>query len=206
MSWFDRRNATSNPRGILPSDLPGIGPAPSPERTFGNELQTTVDEIRQIVTDLGFAPYRVFSILIRWTGGAIGRGQATCVEEKEILPTPRVTETSGVQGELRSAGVVERGSVVLDRISAGYTEDELRSLFMLAPVGAEAPASGLRPGEQVFVELRVDARDGLTERRRFIVVGVPYRDQKNMQWKVRLQRQDVERARNGEPGGISGRM
>lgn len=201
-----KTNATSNPRALLPGDEPGIGPNPSPERSFVNELQETVDELRQIATDLGVRPYRVFSVLIEWDGGAVGRGVARCVKEVEILPTPKVNETSGVQGEIRSAGLVERGSVTLSQVSGSYTEDQVRSMFMLAPLGPTAPGDGLKPGQETFIEVRVDARDGVTERRRFVVRGMPYRKAEAFEWRVSLMRQDMERARNGQPGGISGRL
>lgn len=188
-----------NPRLFLPGqpgDTSGARPACDPPRSLAEQLGPTVDSLRQLYTDVGLRPYRVVSVVYGWSGGDVGRGTATVISERELLPTPLVKETSAVLGEQRSGGLVERGSTRLEQVSPRYTEDEVKQLFHCLP---------LKQGQQGFIEVRVDARDGLTERRRFIVRGMPYRDAGAFQWKVSLLRQDEDRSRLGLPASPNGR-
>lgn len=175
-----------------PGDGSGAHPDPDPCVSLVESLGETVDSLRQLYTDFGLRPYRVFSVVYEWSGGDVGRGLPRVISEQEMLPTPRVIETSGVSGELRSAGLVERGTVRLEQVSPRYTEDQVRLLFFQYP---------LPPGKQGFIEMRIDSRDGSTERRRFIVRGIPFRDAQGFQWRVTLLRQDEDRTRSGLPAG-----
>lgn len=168
---------------------PALHPVADPERTFASELASAVDGARQIVADLGLSPYRVFVVRVRWSGGAIGRGSPSVVSELELLPTPTIFETSGVRGGMRSGGNVERGSLELRRISPRYTEDELEGVLCCG----RHRAGG---ADEVFVETRLDAPPR-TERRRFVVTGMPYFHARGFEWRVRLLRQDEDRARDG---------
>lgn len=182
-----------NPRLFLPGqpgDASGARPACDPSRSLVEQLGPAIDSLRQLYSDFGLRPYRVFSVVYEWTGGDVGRGTPRVISESELLPTPIVRDTAGVLGEQRSAGLVERGTVRIEQVSPRYTEDEVRTLFHQLP---------LKPGQQGFIELRIDARDGNTERRRFVVRGVPYRDAGAFQWKVTLLRQDEDRSRAGLP-------
>lgn len=177
-----------NPRPETPEIDPALGPVCDPGGSLVESLGKTVDDLRQIATDLGLRPYRVFSVLVRWTGGGVGRGEAVVVREQEFLPTPKLVDMAPVRGEVRTGGLVERGTVRLRQISPRYTEDEVRTLTHVGPLG---------PGEQGWVEVRVDDRDGSTRRRRFVVVGVPFRDAGAFEWRADLLRQDVDRDRAG---------
>ena len=165
---------------------PSLGPDESACGSLASELAGIVDDARQIVTDLGLSPYRAFIVQVRWSGGAVGRGTASVVSQLELLPTPQLYETSGVRGEQRSGGEVERGTLELRRISARYTEDQLHGLFCC---GDHAPPKS----DQVFVEVRVAAGT----RRRFTVTGMPYLHARGFEWRVRLLRQDEDRDRAG---------
>lgn len=183
--------STCNPRLQQPNS-PGarLYPNANPSCSMVESLGGIVDAARQIATDLGARPYRIFSVVCEWSGGDVGRGVPRIVSEIELLPTPKLNETSGIQGSPRSGGLAERGSVRLTEISPRYTEDQVRGLFH-----CDAP----RRGQEVWIEARVDARDGSTERRRFTVSGVPYRDADRFQWVAVLLRQDQDRTRAGEP-------
>lgn len=182
---------SENPRTVGPNDTPGtLHPNPAPERSLVEEMGALVDDIRQIATDIGARPYRVHLVRVCWTGGRVGAGDSQVVEETELLPTPALDTFEGVRSEMRSGGLVERGNARLREVSPRYTEDELRGLF--------GCANTLPVGEQVFVEVRMDARDGTdVVRRRFVVVGVPYRKADAFEWRVNLLRQDENRTRTG---------
>lgn len=183
-----------NPRLVLPgAPGSGVGPLPRPSASLVEVFGPTVDLLRQLYTDFGLRPYRIFSVVVRWSGLEPGRGTPRVISELELLPTPRLIDTSGVQGVVRSGGLVERGSVRLDQISPRYTEDQVRALFFLEPL----PAT-----DQGWIEARIDARDGVTERRRFIVSGIPFRDADGFQWRANLLRQDEDRSRAGVPANV----
>ena len=152
------------------------------------ELGETADELRQLYTDLGLRPYRVFSVLVQWSGGKIGKGVADVVRETEFLPTPLV-DLAPVWTEMKSAGKVEDGVATLREISPRLTEDQVRGLFF---------QDALKPGQEGFIEVVEDARDGQSPRRRFGVRGAPYRRAGKFEWACRLQRARKDRKRSGE--------
>lgn len=167
---------------------PALGPNPAPQASLVEQLGPVADSIRQIATDLGARPYRVFSVRYRWSGGAIGNGVPERITEIELLPTPKVAFEQ-LPVELRTAGNVERGGFVLRQISPRYTEDQLTEL-----------GYSTDPGVEAFVEVSLDARDSdPSKRRRFAKAGVPWYDAERFQWSVRLTRQDSDRSRSGAP-------
>lgn len=182
-------SGSGNPRIETPNDDPALHPNERPGCSFAERTNALVDHARQLVVDLGLRPYRVHSVRVRWTGGQIGRGEPKVIEEREFLPTPELREPS-VRSEERSGGLVERGTLQLIRISPRYTEDEVRGLCQ---------CGSLPKGEQGWIEVRVDARDGKTERRRFVVSGMPFRKADAFEWRANLVRQDEDRDRDGRP-------
>lgn len=187
-----------NPRLTNQPNAPGTKLHPIGPCSLVESLGSTVDSIRQIATDLGVRPYRVFSIVCSWSGGEIGRGQASVIHETEFLPTPKLVETSGVRGTPRSGGIAERGDATLRELSPRYTEDQIRAL---CGTGAAIDAKGNPLGKavEVWLEVRVDARDGNTQRRRFVVSGQPFRNVDDFEWRATLLRQDQDRSRAGLP-------
>lgn len=189
--------SSGNPRTYGPND-PGSPEHPNEdvECSLVESLGGIVDDIRQLATDLGARPYRVFSVVSQWSGGEIGRGEVQLLRETEFLPTPKLVETSGVRAEPKSGGIAERGTIKLREVSPRYTEDEVRGLLGTGPL--TDPATGIPlAAVEVFVEVRMDPRDGVSERRRFIVSGMPYRDGEAFEWVVSLLRQDQDRTRGG---------
>ena len=144
--------------------------------------------MRQLKTDLGLRPYRVVSVLLSWSGRKVGVGIPSVVREVERLPTPLV-DLSPVRTSNRSAGKVEEGSAYLREVSPRYTEAELQGVLFQGE---------LQPGQEGFLEVRHDSRDGVTERRRFGVEGVPYRAAGKFQWVVKLKRQRPDRKTDGK--------
>lgn len=161
----------------------------APERSFVESCGELVDEMRQLYTDYGLRPYRVFAVVVRWTGGASGAGTAAVVGEAEFLPTPKLVDTRSVRTQAQSGGAINQGKVELLQLSPRYTEDEIR---LLTFCGMSLPK-----GHDGFIEVRLDDRDGNAERRRFVAKAAPYRDAKGLQWKVELSSQQGDRSRDG---------
>lgn len=184
----------TNPRAVRPNDDTQLGALGAPELSLVEDLADVVDDLRQLNTDFGLRPYRVFSVVYRWTGGAKGRGDAVLESETEFLPTPNITEVDQLRGQLTSGGTDEQGRIRMDEISPRYTEDDIRALFHVQP---------LPDGDEGFLEMRVDQRDGSTARRRFTTQNVPMRRADKFDWTVRLLEQQPPRSRSGvlpQPG------
>lgn len=179
----------SNPRGITPNRDTGLRLNPQPSTSLIEGLSEVVDDARQILVDLGLRPYEVFSVIVRWTGGSRHRGTPQVLSETPILPVPEVRDIGSVDRAARSGGVVQRGSVRLEKISSRYTEDDILLLFPRA----------LAPGEEHYIEVRTDSRDGSTQRDRYVVSGKPQRHATRFEWTVRCTKQDENRTRLGVP-------
>lgn len=165
-------------------------PNPNPERSLFEEMGEIADEMRQIETDLGARPYRVFAVVLEWTGKEKGRGDPVVVRETELLPTPLV-RLRGVRTTAGSGGKAEKGYTEITEISPRYTEDELQWSFHV-----KQPSEGV----EVFYEVRQDARDGRQPvRRRFVLRSPPERNVEEHEWILRLSVQDERRSRTGEP-------
>lgn len=180
----------SNPRPVTPNTDPRMHALAVPERSLVEEMGSVVDEARQLVTDLGLRPYQVWSVVVRWSGGERHRGTPTVRSEMQFLPTPLVESQSRVSKELREAGSVLRGNVRMVEVSPRYTEDDIDLLFPRATLGI---------GEEHFIEVRMDARDGQSERRRYVVSSLPERRPGRFDWEVGLTKQDEDRTRRGAP-------
>ena len=166
------------------------------DRSLGDDLSQVVDDAQQIVADLGLRPYRVFSVVEQWSGGARGRGRVSIVRELEFAPPP-VLSMRSLRRDMKSAGVVERGELTLERISPRYTEEEIRSFF----------PTNLDGGQYAYIEQRFDGRNGgEPQRRRFTISSVPFLElPRRFQWSVRVRPQDDPRAPNGAPRQQGGR-
>jgi hypothetical protein len=157
------------------------------EPSFVDDMGEVADDIRQLATDFGARPYRVFCVVVSWTGREVGRGTQAVLAETELLPTPRIDLTS-LRYVVTSGGRTDDGYTKLYEVSPRYTEDDIHSLFY----------RDLLPGEQAFIEVRMDARDGRQPvRHRLTVSGVPFRDADGFQWVVPLKIQQEERNRDG---------
>lgn len=163
---------------------------PAPQLSLVEEQSELVDELRQLQTEFGLRPYRVFSVVVEWDSGELYRGTQRIVGEKEFLPTPLV-DLRPMYTLLREAGTFEHGDIVLREISPSLTEDQIKELFFN---GAK-----LGPGQLGYIEVRHDARKGNEpSRRRFVVRGAPWRDAERFQWIATLSDEEHDRLPNGE--------
>lgn len=141
------------------------------EHTLVEDLVPVADDIRQLYTEFGLRPYRVFLVWVGFTAdenadglpdvdvqgvsaddNTIGAGRPFLIAEMELLPTPRVGPLGGVRQNLEPVGLTEAGGVTIDQISPSYSEDLLFGLLydLLDP---QHPAQ-LRPGIQFFYEVQ----------------------------------------------------
>lgn len=188
-----------NPRysdGNTPNQDPRLGPIEQRttcrdvplEPSLFDDMGDVADDLRQMLTDFGARPYRVFCVVVSWNGGEVGRGDQEVLAETELLPTPLI-DLSSVRYVVTSAGRTDNGYTKLYEVSPRYTQDDVEHLFHRE----------LGPGEQSFVEVRMDGRDGTKPvRHRLTVSGVPFRDSDGFQWVVPLMIQQENRTRDGQ--------
>lgn len=159
---------------------------------LGGCLKDCVDEIRQIATDLGARPYRVFWVRTRWSGRERGLGVESVISVEELTPTPNV-QLSGLQRQMLDIGVDEQGATTVTEISPRYTETQLTGQ---RPNGEEIP-----PNETFYWEISLSRGDAdAKKRRRYMLQGAPVYEAARLQWTVTLIRAGTDREADGAPG------
>jgi hypothetical protein len=159
--------------------------------TLCQKLIPLADGVRDLATQLGARPYRVFLVKTQWSEGERGLGIEEIIEETEILPVPKLSSMDGIALQLQSIGIDEIGTTKVSEISGRYTEDQLRGL---GPGGEELPKDQNFYWEIVFMRT-----DGEQPRRRFLPRGVPDYKPTRIQWEVTLLRASRDRQRDGSP-------
>lgn len=164
-----------------------LRPNEVPERSYVECFGDVVDDIRQLATDFGARPYRVFLVTVEWDGEKPGRGKQKILSEEEFLPTPNV-DLSAISYQVTAAGRTDQGVVRMYEVSPRYTEDDLHRM-----IGSE-----LEDNQQTFIEVRLDNREGAEPiRHRLTFSGVPYYDATGAQWILTLKIQYENRTKAG---------
>lgn len=182
---------------------------------MANKFSKRVDRLRQLNAKFGLRSDRVFLVWTQYTGEERGEGDEVEVARLEILPTPRVSDQTSIQFAPFSAGVLPVGSVIVDQISAQFTEEVLlgkRVPDEACPVGADIPQPTDFFYEIISDDRGVEAPAGcgpeneqmalrrgnsVIPRSRFRVVGHPERLEGRVQFKVALERISEDRAFDG---------
>jgi len=184
----------SNQRPVPPDRDPSLHPNPMPSRSLVESLGYVADDLRQIYTNLGARPYRINAVVVRWTGGAIGRGKQEVVSSKPVEPTPRVN-LAPLRNEMTSGGLQEKGYIRADQISPNFTEDDIiYSMYEIQP---------LPDGYQAVWDMFIDDRDGRTVKRRLVPKGPPERHPTRLEWSCEFLRQDENESREVFPSPIT---
>jgi hypothetical protein len=123
----DDRTRNGSPAADLPARTRQVRPLGPGEigNTLADKLSPMADKLRQIATKLGVRRYRVFMVHVMWSGAARGAGLPKEISRREILPTPKVSDMQATTNVLRQFGLTEEGGLVVDEISAAFTEDDL---------------------------------------------------------------------------------
>lgn len=197
------RTDNGNPRLEFPAISGRVRPR-TRTGTLTDRLQPTVDKIRQLYTDFGERPYRVFLVHQQWSGGVRGRGQPQDISRVEVLPTPRLLDMSGTTQVIHAFGLQEDGGVTIDQISLRFTEDDLlgKTPDLIDPTNQRSGPEGF----DFFWEI-VEARNTTPQpvRRRYVPNAVPVVMPDGFQWKVTLTKQEFNRSRAAAQAGRPGR-
>jgi hypothetical protein len=163
---------------------------------FAQDMIEVADEIRQLNTDFGLRPYRVFLVHQQWTGPARGMGEPREISRVELLPTPEVADMTATGRSLHAIGLVEDGSLKLSEISARYTEDELlgRTPDVRDPL---LPRTGKKNVEFYYEVVHQRRRDDPAARRRYVPDAAADLKPGQFGWTVHLKKQQGDAARDG---------
>lgn len=198
--------------------MPPVRPLPLAhvKRTLVARLAPVADRVRQIATNLGARPLRVFLVWTQSGGYERGEGEEEEIARAEILPTPPVSDLSALALTPFAAGKYPVGTVRVSEVSMRrFTRDVLtgrRVPLPLADRGREpvrtgeldvfvSPASGERvPKERVsfFYEIVDDGRfdDRRPARQRYRLFGEPNPNAENVEWILFLERTSEDRTRD----------
>lgn len=127
---------------------------------YACRMSGIMDFGRDIAAQLGLRPYRVSFVHVRWTGPKRGDGIEEVVTQRDILPRPSVTDMSGLVRELTPSQIDEAGTILITKISAAYSEDQI---LCRPSTGRPLPLN-----EAVYYEVQLGASG---ERRRLVPVG-----------------------------------
>jgi hypothetical protein len=168
-------------------------------KTLIPKLVPVVDRIRQLSTNFGLMPYRVFLVHLSWGGMRVGEGQPYEIGRVEILPTPEVGDLNATSEVLRPLGLSEEGSLSISQISAKYTEDDLmgRTPDLTNPA---LPSTTSRNTEFFYEVVESRPSSPRSTRRRYVPSSVPALSRDGFQWRVTLTKQDYNRVREGSLG------
>jgi hypothetical protein len=159
-------------------------------KTLARRFVPLADSLRDLLTKVGLRPYIVRIVRTRWSGPYRGQGQEYVVSETDVLPTPKISDLSGITAIVQPIGLDEIGGIMVSQISGRFTEEELR--------GLSADGSPPEVTDNVFWEIEFPRPDGPGERRRFVMRSAPHYYSGRLQWVVRLERANEDRARSGE--------
>lgn len=165
-------------------------------RTLAHRLGPRVDRVRQIATNLGVRPYRVFLTWERWTGRERGEGKELLVRRTEILPTPKVEDLASVTFTPFAIGMIPVGSLRVSRISvAAFTQDLLTGKMVPKEHEEHIP----EPYE-FFYEVVEDGRgDDPAARQKYRLLSAPYRKAGGVHWQIVLEKVSPDMGRDGNP-------
>ena len=190
------RTQQNDPAAELPEAAGAVRPLRPDEvkESLMSRLVPQIDKIRQIATEIGLRPYRVFIVHILWTGDRIGEGQPQEISRREILPTPRIRDMSATTEVLSSFGRVEEGGIVVDRISAKFSEDDL--MGKTPDLTDPALPRGGKHNCDFFWE--VQENRGVSPApvvRQYVPAAAPSLSRGGMSWRVPLSKRAVNRSR-----------
>jgi hypothetical protein len=162
-------------------------------KSLADQLIPVADGIRDLYTQFGLRPYTVRIITVSWSGGDVGVGVPSVVNNLHLLPTPKIIDLGNITEIAQPVGLDEVGSVEVSEISGSYTEDQLR--------GLDYAGNTQTVDIDMFYEIQMlQPNAQLGAARRFQLRGAPQYLADKFQWVVRLEKSHEDRARDGTPG------
>lgn len=199
----------------------GSTPLQARGRTLMERLAPRVDKLRQRYATMGVRVYDVHMVWTRWGGKERGEGAEKEVLSIPIYPRPEVRDLTSVSLNPYTAGILPVGSVRVEQVSLNLTEDNLRGLALpgrayLSGCGLVQPGGGtaitalevgpiavFRATESDYIpqpyEFFYEVYEGGTrnKRRKFRLLGEPFKKPDAFGWTLVLERISEDRDRDG---------
>lgn len=161
------------------------------EDTVARRLIRVADRMRDVRVRFGLRTYKVHMVRTRWSGGVRGKGVETLVSDDVVLPTPLVSDLTGLALTVGPAVFNEIGTIVLSEVSGKYTENMLQGR---GRGGEPVPDDESFWYEVEFTQAGMDT----AERRRFSIRSAPMYQAGRFQWLITLHVASQGRGREGE--------
>lgn len=160
------------------------------KKTLARRFVPLADSLRDLLTKFGLRSYKVTIVRVEWSGGKRGRGTACVISELVLLPTPKISSFDALTELVQPVGLEELGSVELSQISGSFTEEQLR--------GTSNEGDPIPPNQEFYYEVEFHPHDGPPQKRRFYPRSAPTYSPGGLQWRIRLEKANEDRARNGD--------
>lgn len=160
------------------------------KKTLARGFIGLADSLRDMLTQFGLRAYKVSLVKVQWSGGRRGKGTAVTIQEKVILPTPKIESLDSLADVLQPVGMEEQGSLTLSQISGTFTEEELR--------GYSKEGDPIPRDQEFFYEVEFFPNEGEAQKRRFFPASPPTYFPGKLGWSIRLLKANEDRARNGD--------
>lgn len=167
-------------------------------QSFAQRFVPLVDRLRCINTRFGLRSKRLFMVWTIFSGENRGEGYERELKRVEILPVPKLSETTSISRNPYSAGVFPVGSIRVDEISSSFTKDVLKGLRIPPDLHTTFPDLP-KPNIDFFYETTEDGRgDNPDVRERFRLLAGPYRREDRFDFVIVLERSSEDRNRLGQ--------
>jgi len=138
-----------------------------------SDAYADVDEARQVLTDEGLRPLRVWTVLRTWSGVEPGDGSSSD-QETELTPRPKVHPpgSPALKRFASEAGLDMRGQVLVEQLSPNLSLEDL-----VGPTLTDA--------QQWFFRVAHDTGEAFGRTGLFRLAGQPFK--RPLDWVLRLQ-------------------
>lgn len=171
--------------------------------TLAGRLVPVADRLRNLLAKTGVRVYRVYIVHAYWTGPKRGVGDQIIASRSEIVPVPRVRDLNAVRRNVLASGLTEEGDIIVDQISAKYTEDDL-SCRTPDNIDPQIPRTSLKTVEFWYEIQENRPSNPPPPIRRFSPpVATPMLSRGGLAWTVILTKQGEDRGRRGEAPGVT---
>ncbi len=157
--------------------------------SIAQRVMRAQNRARQKVARLGFRPYNVDLVWVKWTGVERGQGYEEVFLRTPIVPSPELVDLSSINLSAVSTGILPLGSIRLNKINGCYTSDQL--------AGRLRGENGTPHPFDFYYEVYEDGRNGTAERMKFRPVAQPTR--RPYGWQITLERISQDGERDGTP-------
>lgn len=168
-------------------------PAGTASRKLVHRIGRIADNVRQIATNLGARPFRVFLVWEVWDGGEKGEGDVSEYRRIEILPTPMVDNIDALASPTSIAGTVPTGNIRVRDVSVQRYDHNTLSGYLFPNDAEKIP----EPYDFFYEVVQDDRHEAKPRRWKFNLTAPPALIPTRATWTLLLERASEDRNRDG---------